>query len=125
MFRENRNIKSKSAAFLASEKLYRRLFETAQDGILILDGATGKIIEVNPFILDLLGYTREEFLGKELWEIGLLKNSKATRKAFREFQKSGYIRYDDLPLQTKHGERRDVEFISSVYDEAGQSIIKC
>jgi len=125
MPRENRTVKSKSAAFLASEKLYRRLFETAQDGILILDGSTGKIIEVNPFMQDLLGYSREEFLGKELWEIGLLKNSKATQKAFRELQKTGYIRYDDLPLQTKHGDWRDVEFISSVYEEAGQAIVQC
>jgi PAS domain S-box-containing protein len=125
MTRENRNVNSKSAAYLASEKLYRRLFETAQDGILILDGTSGQIIEVNPFMEDLLGYSRKEFLGKQLWEIGLLKNAKATQKAFRELQLKGYIRYDDLPLETKHGDRYDVEFISSVYEEAGRRIIQC
>jgi PAS domain S-box-containing protein len=110
---------------LASERLYRRLFETSRDGILILDGASGKIIEVNPFMVDLLGYSRDEFLGKELWEIGLLKNSKASQKAFRELQKKGYVRFDDLPLQTKHGYRREVEFISSLYAEGGQNIVQC
>ena len=111
--------------FLASEKLYRRLFETARDGILILDGSDGRIVDVNPFMMDLLGYSRAEFLGKELWEIGLLHDSAASQAAFRELQKNGYSRYDDLPLQTKHGDRREVEFISSVYTEGSRSFIQC
>src|SRR5215510_10159305 len=86
---------------LASESRYRRLFETARDGILILDAVTRKITDVNPFMVDLLAYSREEFLGKELWEIGLLKDPQAAEAAFRELQQKGYIRYDDLPLQTK------------------------
>jgi PAS domain-containing protein len=39
-----------------SELRYRRLFETAQDGILILDATSGEIMDVNPFLLDLLDY---------------------------------------------------------------------
>jgi len=35
-----------------SEKRYRRLFETAQDGILILDAQTGQIADVNPFLVE-------------------------------------------------------------------------
>src|ERR1700679_4257289 len=49
-----------------SEPRYRRLFETAQDGILILDARTGSITDVNPFLVKLLDYSREEFVGKEL-----------------------------------------------------------
>lgn len=45
-----------------SELRYRRLFEAAQDGILILDAATGAITDVNPFLIKMLGYSREEFL---------------------------------------------------------------
>jgi len=51
-------------ALCASEARYRRLFETAQDGILILDGHSGLIIDVNPFLVNLLDYSREEFIGK-------------------------------------------------------------
>ena len=54
-----------------SEVRYRRLFQTAKDGILILDADTLKIIDANPFMTELLGYSHDEFLGKELWEIGL------------------------------------------------------
>ena len=87
-----------------SEIRYRRLFEAARDGILILDAVTRKITDVNPYMTEFLGYLPEEFLGKELWEIGLLKDEQENIVAFRELQKNGYIRYDDLPLRNKDGE---------------------
>ena len=83
-----------------SERQYRRLFEAAKDGILILNSITGKIEDVNPFLVDLLGYSREEFLGKKLWEVGPFKDVAASKTAFEELQSKDYIRYDDLPLQT-------------------------
>ena len=51
---------------------YRRLFETAFDGILILDFETGKIEDVNPYLIQMLGYSKEEIIGMELWEIGAM-----------------------------------------------------
>jgi len=108
-----------------SEIRYRRLFESACEGILILDAATRKIIDVNPYMMELLGYTREEFLDKELWEIGLLKDEEESIGAFKELQKNGYIRYEDLPLENKNGERREVEFVSNVYTENNRQVIQC
>jgi PAS domain S-box-containing protein len=110
---------------LASEVRYRRLFETAQDAILILDGDTGKIIDSNPFLNDLLGYSADELLGKELWEIGLFQDIDANQAAFGQLQEKGYIRYEDLPLETKHGQRKDVEFVSNVYSVDHQRVIQC
>src|SRR5688572_4089779 len=110
---------------LISELRYRRLFEAARDGILILDAVTLKITDVNPFMTELLGYTSDEFLGKELWEIGFFDNKEASQQAFLELQAEGYMRFEDLPLQTKDGEAREVEFVSNVYDEDGQPVIQC
>jgi PAS domain S-box-containing protein len=110
---------------LGAESLYRRLFESAREGILILDSSTCQIIEVNPFMVELLGFPRDEFLGKELWELGFLGDTEASRNAFRELQQKGHIRYINLPLQTKFGERREVEFVSTLYSEGGQEIIQC
>ena len=90
-------------ALKVSETRYRRLFETAQDGILILDAETGQISDVNPFLVEMLGYSHEEFLGKKLWEIGAFKNIEASKAAFLELQSKGYVRYKDLPLETKDG----------------------
>jgi PAS domain S-box-containing protein len=113
------------AAIQISEIRYRRLFEAARDGILILDPGTRKITDANPFMSELLGYPRQELLGKELWQIGLLKDEKANQSAFRELQKRHFIRYEDLPLQNKMGQRREVEFVSNLYDEAGRNVIQC
>jgi PAS domain S-box-containing protein len=108
-----------------SEIRYRRLFEAARDGILILNADTLKITDVNPFMTELLGYSRDEFLGRELWEIGLFSDKEASQTAFRELQETGYLRYEDLPLQTIEGKLREVEFVSNVYEEGDHQVIQC
>src|ERR1044072_1696377 len=108
-----------------SELRYRRLFEAARDGILILDAVTLKITDANPFMTELLGYSHAEFLGKELWEIGLFSDKKASLAAFKQLQTTGYLRYEDLPLQATNGKLRDVEFVSNVYEEDSRQVIQC
>jgi PAS domain S-box-containing protein len=110
---------------LASELRYRCLFEEARDGILILDPGTRKIIDANPFMADLLGYRHQELLGKELWEIGLLKDESANEAAFHELQKNHFVRYESLPLLDKAGHLHEVEFVSHVYEEEGRKVIQC
>ena len=110
---------------LASEIRYRRLFETAQDAILILDGDTGEIIDANKFILDMLGYPRDYFVGRHLWELGFLKDKALAENVFTKLQTDGYIRYEDLPLETKQGKAIHVEFVSNVYLVGDKRIIQC
>jgi protein-histidine pros-kinase len=112
-------------AILASERRYRRLFETAQDGILILDADTGQVVDANPFMKDLLGYSQEEFLGRKLWEIGPFKGSAASKIAFAELQLKDRIRYEGMPLETKEGRRVEVEFISNAYLVENKRLIQC
>jgi PAS domain S-box-containing protein len=112
-------------ALVASEARYRRLFETAQDGILILDAQSGLITDVNPFLTTLLDYSRDDFLGKALWDLGACKQVQESKAAFRELQNKQYIRYDNLPLETRSGRRVNVEFVSNVYEENGKSVIQC
>ncbi|MDD5472513.1 MAG: PAS domain S-box protein [Candidatus Methanoperedens sp.] len=112
-------------ALQVSETRYRRLFETAQDGILLLDADTGKITDVNPFLADMLGYSHEELLGKKLWDIGLFKDIVASKAAFLDLQTRGYVRYEDLQLETKDGRSIDVEFVSNVYLVNHNKIIQC
>ncbi len=112
-------------ALQASETRYRRLFETAKDGILILDADSGQIMDVNPFLVEMLGYSHEDFLSKELWEIGPFKDVEASRVAFRELQSREYIRYEHLPLETRRGRPIDVEFVSNIYQIDGKRVIQC
>ena len=85
-------------ALQTSEARYRQLFETAKDGILLLDFETGQITDVNPFLIEMLGYTHSEFVGKKLWEVGLFKIM-TSRSAFSDLQAKGIICYEDLPLE--------------------------
>ena len=113
------------AALADSELRYRRLFETAQDAILILDESQGQIFDANPFIKEMLGYSHAEIVGKELWQIGMFRDADENKAAFRELQDKGYIRYENLPLKTKAGEQIEVEFVSNVYQVDHRKVIQC
>jgi len=108
-----------------SELRYRRLFEAAKDGILILDADNGQIIDANPFIIEMLGYSLEELTGKKLWEIGVFKKIADSKDAFTELQNIGYIRFEDMPLETKKGKPINVEFVSNVYLVDQKKVIQC
>ena len=112
-------------ALRLSELRYRRLFETAQDGILILDADSGEITDVNPFLIDLLDYPFDELRGRKLWEIGQFKDVAANRAAFKHLQESEYIRYENLPLRRRDGRRIQVEFVSNVYWVEDHKVIQC
>ena len=117
--------KAAAAVLEKSELRYRRLFETAQDGILILDAKTGAINDVNPYLIDMLGYSREEFVAKKLWEVGAFKDVEASKRSFQILQKKEYVRYENLPLRAKDGRLVQVEFVSNVYLVADEKVIQC
>ncbi len=121
----NNATSSLKKALIASEIRYRRLFESAKDGILILDAGTGMIVDVNPFLTNLLGYPKENFIQKTIWEIGLLKDIVQNKDKFLELQQNEYVRYEDLPLETAEGRKIHVEFVSNVYLVNNQKVIQC
>jgi two-component system, cell cycle sensor histidine kinase and response regulator CckA len=123
--RDIRERKRAEESLASSETRYRRLFEAAQDGILIVDAATRHIIDANPFLTDLLGYRRDELVGKELWEIGLFRDAISNKEAFRTVKDLGYIRYDNKPLLAKDGHQIEVEFVSNAYDVGDAEVIQC
>jgi len=108
-----------------SELRYRRLFEAAHDGVLLLDPVTCKITDANPFMTQLIGYPRDQLIGKELYEIGLLKDKTASREMFRKLKRSHEVRYEDLPLKSQKGSHQEVEVVANLYQEGGHSVIQC
>jgi PAS domain S-box-containing protein len=112
-------------ALALSEVRYRRLFETAQDGILLVDPSTGRVFDANPFLTDLIGQSHDELVGKELWEIGLFRDIESNKAAFRTLREKGYIRYEDLPLRTHDNRGIEVEFVSNVYSVGDTRVIQC
>ncbi|MGC9307351.1 MAG: PAS domain S-box protein [Thermoplasmatota archaeon] len=108
-----------------SEERYRRLFEAAQDGILILDASSGEIVDANPYLGELIGYSKKELKGRHLWDIGTFKDIVENKEKFDKLRDEGYVRYEHLPLQTKDGEEAAVEFVSNTYQAGGKTVIQC
>jgi len=112
-------------ALRASELSYRRLFEAAKDGILILDVDTGRISDVNPYLFKLLGFSREEMIGKTVAELSPFKDIESNQAMLEQLQTHGYVRYENLPLETRDGRRIAVEFVSNVYEAGDRNVIQC
>ena len=108
-----------------SEIRYRRLFEETHDGILLVDPESRQIIDANPFMTQLLGYPREQLIGKELYQIGLLEDEAASRAMLRALKRSHEVRYEDLPLESQAGDHQEVEVVANLYQENGRSVIQC
>src|SRR5579859_2945617 len=108
-----------------SEERYRRLFETAQDGILILEAETGRVTDANPFLVKLLGFSLSEMVGKTVGELSPFKDFVCNQAMLERVQKDGYVRYEDLPLETKDGRQIAVEFVSNVYECGDKKVIQC
>ena len=121
---QNENVTGHEA-LRASEVSYRRLFEAAKDGILILDADTGCINDVNPFLFKLLGFSHSEMVGKTVGELSPFKDIESNKVMLERLQKFGYVRYEDLPLETRDGRKIAVEFVSNVYQAGDRNVIQC
>jgi PAS domain S-box-containing protein len=119
------NASATEQALLASEISYRRLFEAAQDGILILDVDTGRITDVNPFLAELLGFSHAEMIGKTVGELSPFKDIEENKVMLGRLQKDGYVRYENLPLKTRDRQHIAVEFVSNVYQAGDKKVIQC
>jgi len=111
-------------AIRESELRCRRLFESARDGILIQDADTGRVADVNPCLLSLLGFTFNEVIGKTVAELSPFKDIESNIDMLEHLRRDGYLRNDDLPLQTKDGRNVAVEFVFSVFQAGDRKMIQ-
>ena len=107
------------------ENKYTRLFESAKDGILILNANNGRIEDVNPYLANLLHYSKKRLLKKSLWDISSLQNVEYSKQLYKELLEKEYVRYEDLPLQASDGTLIDVEIVSNVYKVNKEKVIQC
>jgi PAS domain S-box-containing protein len=124
-YQKGNNESQVEQALRISERSYRRLFEAAKDGILILDVDTGRINDVNPFLFNLLGFSRDEMVGKTVGELSPFKDIESNQIMLERLQQYGYVRYENLPLETRDGRKVAVEFVSNVYQAGDCNVIQC
>ncbi|MEI6874524.1 MAG: PAS domain S-box protein [Spirochaetota bacterium] len=118
------HLEQRDEALRVSEVRYRRLFETAKDGILILDAETGRILDVNPSLIGMLGFSHETFLGKDIWELASLKDIAADKDGLLDLREREHVHHKRVALETADGRRIDVEFVSSVYQMSKRSVVQ-
>ena len=126
---ENQNIlkgnnKTKKA-IIKSESIYRSHFESAKNGIIILDAGTGKISDINPFLLELLGIQKENFFTKAIWKVDSFKKIFTNRNKFEELLESGNLHNQDLFLEIASGQRIDIEIDANSYLVGNKKVIQC
>jgi len=109
----------------SSEMRYRRLFESATDGILIINPETEEIVDANQFLIDLLGYSHDYLIGRKFWDVGALMNVLACRVAFAKLKKKGYTRLDDLQIKSFNGKIIHVELVSNIYFADKVKVVQC
>ncbi len=99
---------------------YRRLFETARDGILMLEGETGEIVDANPFATSLTGYSRTELVGRRLWDTGIFSPADLQDMATGLAAHDGWQR--SLTIASRTRERQGVELVATAYQEEGKRV---
>jgi PAS domain S-box-containing protein len=112
-------------ALRSSEIRYRRLFEAAKDGILILNVENGRITDVNPYLIELLGFSKSEIVGKTVGELSPFKDIEPNEVMLDRLKRDGYVRYENLPLENNDNQHVAVEFVCNVYQEATAQVIQC
>lgn len=117
--------RSAESALRASELRYRRLFETANDGILLLDGKTEEVTDANPAFTKMTGYDRSALLGRTMNQLSSFGNVSACKTTVSELQQLKHIKYDDWILEKSDGSPIDVEVIGNLYQADGTNIVQC
>jgi PAS domain S-box-containing protein len=108
-----------------SENRYRRLFESSTDGILIVDPRSGIITDTNPFMMHLLGSTREQVMDRELWQVGLMPDQPTQQAFLRRLQQDRLLRFEMMLSVRQDGHPCYVEWVSTLFQANGCQMIQC
>jgi len=101
--------KQLESLLIDSEEQYRRLFETASDGIVLLEKREGKITHANPAAEKMLGYNTKESIGNKLQDIGISLGMDDFQTIMQNLNKTGILNYDDVPVKTRTGQHIDTD----------------
>lgn len=107
-----------------AEVRYQRLFETAKDGMLVFDAETDKLIDVNPYFLELCGYGRERLMGLRVSEMKLFEEAAEIGGTVAEARSGRIVRYENIRLLTADGKPLEVELVANRYLIGAQEVVQ-
>jgi two-component system, cell cycle sensor histidine kinase and response regulator CckA len=83
--------------------VYARVFQNARCGLLLLDGTTGRVTEVNAAFLRMAARARGEVVGHNFWEPPLIAHAEAGAEVSAHLRAGHTVEGAELPLQTGDG----------------------
>jgi two-component system, chemotaxis family, CheB/CheR fusion protein len=107
-----------------AEIRFQRLFETAKDGIVVVDVETKSVQDVNPFFLTLTGYNREDLVGRSVAESGRKLGVPDIAVGIEAMRKSEVVRYENVELTTRDNGRVWVDVVGNCYEVGSQPVIQ-
>ncbi|MGD0878864.1 MAG: PAS domain S-box protein [Anaerolineales bacterium] len=105
----------------ASEERFRRAFDTAQDGMLLIKKTGGQILNSNQSAEHMLDYPKRSLRKKNLWELGILKDERQFRQTSLELEEKGVVDFVDRVIPTRDGGN----FPADVYLMDRAAVIQC
>jgi two-component system cell cycle sensor histidine kinase/response regulator CckA len=110
-----RRLEHAKVALQVSEAQHRLVFETAREGIWLMDAKSGVLLDVNPFFQDLVGFARQELVGRKPWDIGLFADGETARSRFEANFAGGFGVEQEVAMRTKTGQPVWVEAVTNTY----------
>jgi diguanylate cyclase (GGDEF)-like protein/PAS domain S-box-containing protein len=122
---QQKQLVARNADLHASEIRYRRLFETAKDGIVLLNPANGQVTDVNLSMVKMFGYNRDHFVNHKLSDVTPFKDVPGCEAGLAELQTGESVSFDHWPLEAQDKSRVDVEFVGNAYEVDGTRVVQC
>lgn len=108
--------KEKRQELTLSEDKYKGLFENSNDGIIILKAPSLEILDINREVVNSLGYSKEELIGKEIFILFKPENRGKVEDYFTVVGEKGVSREDELSLRKKDGSLLEVDLSTNRID---------
>ncbi len=107
--------KKAEKAFFDRHNYYSNLFEYSNDAILLFNNK-GNFIDVNPQAIKLFGYTKNEFLKKNIFNLHKKEDLNNAKKIFKTLIQESWIRFKTTLINSK-SQNLNVEINTSIIDE--------
>ena len=105
-------------ALLGSEAKFAKAFNANPSGMAITT-LEGRVVDVNEAFLRMLGYERDEALGRTTVELGLWPSQAERTRVIQEAQTHGRVQTVEIESRTKEGARRTLLYSAELIELDG------
>lgn len=110
-------------ALSRSEERFFKAFQASPVAIILRTLAEGRVIDVNARYTELVGFNREELIGRTVYEMGLWVDRDEGERVLDRLRNEGTLRNVEGRFRHKSGEIRDVLISAEFTEIAGEAVV--